>query len=221
MTNQDYKNAALNALSGNWAPALILMLVIIVVEAVIGGYQGYQLIAYYPNPAPSGFGDILSSLASLLVIAPLGVGVCNAFKDLVKSGDNNLLENSFKQGFVQGYGRNLLTMLLIGIFVTLWTFLLIIPGIIMAYAYSMAPYIIKDHPELSPMEAIKASRAMMKGHKFDLFYLHLSFIGWMLLTVLTCGIGFLWLAPYMESAQAAFYLDIKGDSDVIYAERVL
>ena len=52
---------------------------------------------------------------------------------------------------------------------------------------------------------------MMKGHKFDLFYLYLSFIGWFLLSFLTLGIGFFWLIPYMYTAQAAFYEDVKAD----------
>ena len=55
---------------------------------------------------------------------------------------------------------------------------------------------------------------MMKGHKFDLFWLFLSFIGWILLSILTLGIGLLWLAPYMYTAQAAFYEDVKADYEL-------
>lgn len=91
----------------------------------------------------------------------------------------------------------------------LWTLLLIIPGIIKAFCYAMTPYIMVEHPEYSAQEAIDASCDMMRGHLFDLFWLYLSFIGWAILSVLTCGIGFFWLIPYMATSQAAFYFDLK------------
>ena len=75
----------------------------------------------------------------------------------------------------------------------------------------MTPYILEDNPELGAVDAIHRSRMMMRGHKFDLFWLYLSFIGWFLLSLLTLGIGFLWLVPYMETAQAAFYEEVKAD----------
>ena len=106
-----------------------------------------------------------------------------------------------------------------GIFIFLWSLLLIVPGIVKAYAYAMTPYILVERPELSVNEAIGLSRRMMKGRKFDLFYLHLSFIGWALLCILTLGIGFLWLYPYMMTAQAAFYCDVKADYEIKSAER--
>ena len=75
----------------------------------------------------------------------------------------------------------------------------------------MTPYILDENPELGASEAIHRSRMMMKTHKFDLFWLYLSFIGWWLLCILTCGIGFLWLEPYFQTAKAAFYEEVKAD----------
>jgi uncharacterized membrane protein len=75
----------------------------------------------------------------------------------------------------------------------------------------MAPYILKDHPELSPNQALNLSIKMMKGHKFDLFCLLLSFIGWSFLAMFTMGIGYLWLAPYIATTIAAFYEDVKAE----------
>ena len=92
----------------------------------------------------------------------------------------------------------------------LWTFLFIIPGIIKAFAYALTPYLLVDCPDLSALQCIKLSNEMMKGHKFDLFYLYLSFIGWILLAILTLGIGMLWLIPYMQTSTASFYLDVKA-----------
>ena len=75
----------------------------------------------------------------------------------------------------------------------------------------MTWFILEDEPELSPNKAIELSMAMMKGHKFDLFYLYLSFIGWGILSLFTLGIGLLWLTPYMYTSVAAFYQDVKAD----------
>ena len=97
------------------------------------------------------------------------------------------------------------------IFIALWSLLLIIPGIVKSLSYAMTPYILEENPELSANEAIDRSRAMMRGHKYDLLWLYLSFIGWFLLSFLTLGIGLLWLIPYVETAQAAFYEDVKAD----------
>lgn len=86
-----------------------------------------------------------------------------------------------------------------------------IAGIIFGLAYAMVPFIIKDHPEMSPTEVLRASRMMMRGHKWDLFCLMLSYIGWILLCILTCYILALWVSPAMMAAQAHFYEDIKGE----------
>ena len=95
--------------------------------------------------------------------------------------------------------------------------LLVIPGIIAAfylsYSYSMTFYILADHPEYGPWQAIKESYRMMRGHKFRFFCLQLSFIGWAILAAFTCGIGYLFLTPYEESAYSIFYLELAGDYD--------
>ena len=107
--------------------------------------------------------------------------------------------------------RNGFGLLLTSIFVGLWTLLFIIPGIIKSFAYAMTPYILVDYPDLSPNQAINLSIKMMKGHKFDLFWLGLSFIGWGILSILTLGIGLFWLIPYVQTAMAAFYVDVKAE----------
>ena len=75
----------------------------------------------------------------------------------------------------------------------------------------MTPYILNERPELTADEAIELSMKMMEGHKMDLFIFYLSFIGWYLLAMLTCCIGCLWLIPYVYTAQAAFYEDVKAE----------
>ncbi|GHT57847.1 hypothetical protein FACS18945_2990 [Bacteroidia bacterium] len=91
-----------------------------------------------------------------------------------------------------------------------WSLLLIIPGIIAAISYSMTFYIIADDPAISAMDAINKSKKMMYGYKMKYFCLSLRFLGWALLCILTLGIGFLWLMPYIQVTFAKFYDDLKA-----------
>jgi uncharacterized membrane protein len=148
-----------------------------------------------------------------LVVMPVMVGYMNAFRLLVTQGDRELPSNMYKIA-TKGYWHKVWGMLLMNIFIFLWSLLFIIPGIVKIFSYAMTPYILEEHPELSANEAIDRSRAMMKGHKFDLFWLLLSFIGWGILSLFTFGIGALWLGPYFQGAHAAFYEDVKADYEV-------
>ena len=96
------------------------------------------------------------------------------------------------------------------LYVFLWSLLLVIPGIVAAYSYAMTPYIQAEHPELPADRAITMSRQMMYGHRWRLFCLQFSFIGWDILSAMTFGIGELWLRPYRMAATAAFYREISG-----------
>ena len=154
-----------------------------------------------------GLGNLLQ-----LALCPLGYGLTVAFLDNNRSGESYRMEQLFV-GF-HDYWRILGTYLLVTLYTLLWMLLLVVPGIIKAYSYSMTMYVLRDHPELKFNGAIERSMAMMKGHKFDLFYLQLTFIGWMLLCILTLGIGYFWLGPYMQSATAHFYEDVKADYEV-------
>ena len=87
--------------------------------------------------------------------------------------------------------------------------LLIVPGIIAVYRYALAPYLMAEDPEMGAMEAIEKSKELMKGNKWRLFCLQFSFIGWMLLSSLTFGLGNLALRPYQEAAYAAFYREVS------------
>ena len=107
---------------------------------------------------------------------------------------------------------------LMGLFVVLWSLLFIIPGILAAYSYAMAPYIMAENPDMTAREAIAASKEMMQGNRWRLFCLGFSFIGWGLLCALTLGIGNLWLRPYEEAAQAAFYRDLSGTAQPVAPE---
>ncbi len=99
-----------------------------------------------------------------------------------------------------------------GVFISLWSLLIVIPGIIASYRYAMVDYILLDNPNIGIMDCINKSKKMMYGHKMDLFLLHLSFIGWVILGVFTLGILYLWLMPYMSVTIANFYNSIKDQN---------
>ena len=105
--------------------------------------------------------------------------------------------------------------LLQSLYVLLWSLLFIIPGIIAGYSYAMTEYILAEHPELTASEAIDCSKQMMSGNRWRLFCILFSFIGWDLLSVLTLGIGSLWVRPYKQAAAAAFYREISGTEQFI------
>ena len=213
MTNQDYKNAALAALKGKWAPAVLATIVIFLLMLPYLAIAEYPVLTGMntdPTALPSWFlpAYFAAMLYLLLLITPAEVGYANASKLLLQTGDDRVTANSFRIGFSR-WLRNVWGIFLMTLKVALWTFVFIIPGIIKAFAYALTPFLLVDCPELSPLKCIKLSNEMMKGHKFDLFYLYLSFIGWGILCVFTLGIGLLWLIPYMETSFAAFYQDVK------------
>lgn len=216
-TNQDYKNAALAALKGNWATAVVATIIIVVISTLLSlpsTLLSLSLVDVSVAAAIQGFDMVTLNYVSyglvFLIICPLAVGAASAFKRLLTGGDGNVTSNMVDDS-LSGYWHNFWGMLLMCIFVTLWSLLLVIPGIIKSFSYAMTPYILKDYPELSANQAISLSCKMMKGHKFDLFWLYLSFIGWVFLSLFTFGIGSFWLIPYMYTAQAAFYQDVKKE----------
>ena len=116
---------------------------------------------------------------------------------------------------LDGFGmmpRLLWLIILQYFFIALWSLLFVIPGIVAAYRYSMAVYIMIDHPELSAMDCIRESKRMTYGYKSQLFQLDLSFILWLLLSGMPV-IGYavqVYLTPYMETARALYYERIRG-----------
>lgn len=182
---------AREALVGRWGLAIGTTLVYMVIISALNSI---------PKAGP---------LLSILVGGPMVVGY--AIFVLAFSRNQNAKFDQLFQGFNK-IGISLSAYLLTGLFTLLWTLLLVIPGIIAALSYSMTFYIIADDTAntLTARQAIDKSKKMMYGYKWKFFCLGLRFIGWAVLSVLTLGIGFLWLAPYMQVSMAKFYEDIKG-----------
>ncbi len=110
-------------------------------------------------------------------------------------------------GFRSGhYGNIVIAMFLRDLYTMLWTFLLIIPGIIKSIEYMMVPYILAENPGMDQREAFAISRRMMDGEKMNTFVLELSFIGWYLVAAVTCGLaGIFYVQPYYEATIAELY----------------
>ena len=151
---------------------------------------------------------IIGAVFSIFVTDAITVGVCNYF---IKNTDSKPSFKDAFSGFKVKYGRNIGTLFLVGIKSVLWTLLFIIPGIIKSYEYSIIPYILADDPEISSKDAFKKAKQMMKGNKWRLFKLELSFFGWFVLCVLTVGMGTFFLIPYVNAATAEFYVELKNN----------
>ena len=180
---------ARNALSQQW---LVAALAALVFSAVLG----------VPASIP-----FAGTIVCILVL-PINYGFAVLFLKRLRGEELNI--GSLFDGF-NDYGRILGTALLQAVYTFLWSLLLVIPGIVKSYSYAMTNYILLDEPELRYDAAIEKSMKLMAGNKMKLFLLDLSFIGWALLCVLTFGIGLFWLKPYVSTAHAAFYEDIKNN----------
>mgnify|MGYP006081986129 FL=1 len=187
--NTELMAEARESLSGNWGLAIATFLVYGIIISV------FQVI---PTVGP---------VLVLFIAGPMLVGI-SMFSLSLSRGENARLEQIF-EGF-KNYGTVLGAYLLMVVLILLWMLLLIIPGIIAAIAYSQTFYILAEDDAISSMDALKKSKEMMDGYKWKYFCLGLRFIGWALLCILTLGIGFLWLSPYIQISYAKFYEDIKA-----------
>lgn len=192
-TCKELRDRAWNALSGGegryWY-AVLLIFIVSCIAGVAGSFSG--------------------GVIALLTL-PMTFAYAVEILKLDRDGKKPQIESIFTV-YRDNFAKSFLVTFLVVLFVSLWSILLVIPGIIMAYAYSMAIYISNDNPELTSMEAIKKSRELMKGHKWDLFVLDLSFIGWIILAIFTFGIGIFFLQPYIDTAHAEFYRELIGES---------
>ena len=150
---------------------------------------------------------LVNTIAALLITGPMMVGLCLVFLMLARQSATEV--GQLFHGF-ERFGTALGAYLLMILFILLWSLLLIIPGIIASYSYAMTYFVIADDATVGPLQAITRSKEMMRGKKWKLFCLFWRFFGWGLLCILTLGIGYLWLAPYMQTALAHFYDDVRS-----------
>lgn len=148
-------------------------------------------------------------VAAFILVPSLVIGL-NFFSVAMYRGDATSLEDIFREGF-DNFGRKLGGYLWMELFIYLWSLLFVIPGIIKAISYALTPYILADCKNVRATDALKLSMRMMEGHKWEYFVLGLSFIGWMLLTSLTCGLLYVfYVGPYMNNTFAGYYAERKA-----------
>lgn len=150
---------------------------------------------------------LVFSIARLFIGSIVGIGYAKFNLDLV----DNVTEARFATlfSYMRFWKVAIITRIVRTLYIVLWTLLFIIPGIIASYNYALTDYILAENPELTTKEALELSKKMMYGHRFRLFCLEFSFIGWAFLCVLSLGIGLIWLLPYTEAAKAAFYREVS------------
>lgn len=218
VTRKELKDNAKQYLRGNWGWAIIVFLITAIIVGIFTG-AGHWLDETYINyDGTNIFYQFASPIGSILLWIGSFIGLSRniAFLEL---RDDQKEEKPYMAAFSvfteNRFGPELINFVLVSIFTFLWTWLLIIPGIIKAYSYSMTPYIVKDmvasDKQVGATDGINASKELMKGHKMNLFIFDLSFLGWNILAAITCGLGYLWVTPYYQTAKANFYRHIAGD----------
>ena len=233
----DFRRIAREALSGKWMIAVLVGLVAMLLGGASSGgpevklnidasganasfeFAG-QTIFSTGGGLDSEIGAFLVGSAIYITIAAIvmavvyfvlgsiiSVGYARFNLDLVDRGGPGF-ETLF--GYFSYWKTTAIARLLQSVYILLWSLLFIIPGIIATYSYAMTEFILAENPDLTASEAIARSKEMMSGNRWRLFCLHFSFIGWDILSSLTLGIGNLWLRPYKQAANAAFYREITG-----------
>ncbi len=229
-TASEFRRIARDKLRGHWGRSVLVTFIVSLICGMSGiynlirdlGHMGFDtLFAGNCNDFLAGFaaadtetslfGSLIALVLSIVVLlfsGALEMGLNKYYIDLVaenRQGEVSVIFSRFDI-FFKALGLNLFMAL----FIWLWSLLFIVPGIIAGYRYCLAPYLMAENPNLGIREAVNMSKELMAGNKWRLFCLHLSFIGWAILSALTCGIGDLWLNPYIYAANAAFYVDRTG-----------
>ena len=222
---RDFRQEALSVLTGRWGLAIGATLLYSILNGGLTNLYSPK-IEWRADSALSF--DALAPYASILLIMFLISLVFSAIGASVQLGYNILLFKYFEPEQKPGIGdlfcrfhifwKAFGLRFVMSLFITLWSLLLIIPGIIASYSYAMAPYLMAENPSMGIMEALRRSKEIMYGNKWRLFCLHFSFIGWICLCIFTCGLGFLFLSPYQMLADVAFYREITGKNQVVYTE---
>lgn len=235
MRSSDFRQRAREALSGNWFVAVVAGVIASLLGGVSSGgfsfnfdfssedLEGVELegmleqlgitkemlTVFFAVMGVVAIVGLVYGIICLIIGSGVSVGYAKLNLDIVDGAEASI-------GTVFSmFGRwktALWSRILIGIRVMLWSLLFVIPGIVASYSYAMVGFVLADHPEMSASEALAESKRIMRGNRWRLFCLNLSFIGWSFLCLFTFGIGYLWLLPYMEAANAAFYREVKSST---------
>lgn len=201
-TRAELKAMAKQQIKGNIGMLFVITLIVAAVTGLANLVLGF---------IPGG-----GLVASVIITPALSLSVVRIYLALVNTGKKPEAKDAFC-GF-DDFFTAFKTTFLIGLYTFLWSLLFVIPGIIKSFSYAQAMFIVAENKGIGAREAISRSKAMMDGHKMDLFVLCLSFIGWGLLVGITFGIAAIWVVPYMQATMVNFYNNLKPAEAVIEEE---
>lgn len=193
MTRAELKAKAKAQLQGKIGKIFLCMLIVVAISAACNLVPG------------------IGTIASIIIAPALSIGLYLVFLDMTYGKDPEV--STLFNGF-QYTGKALWLTILVGVFTFLWALLCYIPGIVKSLSYSMSYYVLAENPNMTAREALNVSKRITEGHKMDLFVLSLSFIPWLLLVMVTCGIAAIYVAPYMQLTITNFYHEIKDQPQV-------
>lgn len=186
-------------------------------KSVLENTSVYDLIAQIPNDIKMMFltaatiGLIVGLCMNFLVSNVATVGHVRYY---LENREHKTGVGQLFYGFQNGrYGKTVSTMFLRNLYILGWSFLLLIPGLVKSYAYSMVPYILAENPSLDRKRVFELSEQMMNGHKWEAFELSLSFTGWILLGSVSGGmINIFYTQPYVTATFVEFYSALKAEA---------
>lgn len=207
VTREDLKSRAKDQLRGRWVISIVALLIYSIITSGM-----LTLSERAGNVGQDGL-EMSLNIISLIFSGVITLGTYRFLLNLTTGVKEPELKDLFSgfNIFFKTLGLHLLGVICIAV----GFLLLIIPGIIVALMFSQAYYILAEDDSKSITQCLSESTDMMKGYKMDYFILTLSFLGWMFLAILTLGIGFLWLNPYMEVTFTNFYLELKKEKNII------
>jgi len=189
-----------------WKPMLILLGLSMVALAIAS-------VGYAINDFLGSLLDMAASIFVWIVTPVITAGTYLMLKSYFK-GTNKSFEESIEP-IKPKWSNFFTTYVMVSLFTALWSFLFVIPGIVKSYAYSQALYIQAENPDMNWKECIQKSQDMMYGHKMELFKVHLSMIGWILLVSFTLGIAAIWVVPYLTTISTKYYMYLNNDQECI------
>ncbi|BDR55951.1 DUF975 family protein [Xylocopilactobacillus apis] len=235
-TRSELKREVKDLYRGKWGTAVKLNLIPVILEILL---RIFVLVIFFAmiaiisftgksldlNSAPQMFVNASSFIESYVGFL-IGIGIMFSTLDWLrtKEAPNKVLKSVFSVFTRRYFLGTLVIQILTNIFTIVWGLLFIIPGIVKSYSYSQAQFIFKDlvqdhyDKDISYFECISLSKEMMRGNKWRLFVLQLSFLGWDIIEFMTLGIASFWTRPYKNGTYAAFYKDLAEKTDVTFEE---
>jgi len=207
-TRQEIKADAKSAMIHQRGTAILTLLVAGLLAGIAGYISGFFSFLFVFFPVMMFFSWAIIYASIFFVAFPLSVNTTGVFVKIYKR--EHATANDVVSQFTVNYLRKVGSMTLMFLFTILWSMLCFVPGIVKGISYSMTPYILANHPNVTARDAIRLSMRMTNGYKMDLFVMQLSFIGWHLLSILTCGVlSIVFVGPYLSTTTAGYFVELR------------